>query len=104
MVTVLMKNKVGVYARALLRGGYWGGASSARRGFVVSTSCTPTNTNTNIGFRADLKKLARRYILTGMYSVHVFLKGDSNLCWREPAKNVNRVGVIGRGNLTIIPI
>ena len=99
-----MKNKVGVYARALLRGGNWNNTSNARRGFIVNTNNTPVNTNNNIGFRADLESFARRYILTGIYSAHVFLKGDPNLCWYKPAKNVNRMGVIGKGNLTIIPV
>jgi RNA-directed DNA polymerase len=39
--------------RALQRCGNWDNGSNARSGLIVNTNNTPTNTNTNISFRAD---------------------------------------------------
>ena len=39
--------------RALKRCGNWDNTTKARSGLIVNTNNTPTNTNTNIGFRAD---------------------------------------------------
>jgi RNA-directed DNA polymerase len=39
--------------RALRRCGNWDNGSDARSGLIVNTNNTPTNTNTNISFRAD---------------------------------------------------
>lgn len=42
--------------RALKRAGNWNNTTKARTGLIVNTNNEPTNTNNNIGFRADLDK------------------------------------------------
>jgi len=46
--------------RVLRRGGNWNNGANARTGLIVNTNNSPTNTNYNIGFRADLSCRRKR--------------------------------------------
>ena len=45
----------------LLRAGNWDNTTKARRGLIINTNNTPTNTNNNIGFRGAFGKSQMLY-------------------------------------------
>jgi len=80
--------------RALKRAGVWNNTTKARTGLIMNTNNAPTNTNNNIGFRADSDK--RQKLQSQEAASSAMSKGTPVHVGIGSAKHQNREGLFGR--------
>ena len=82
------KKRIKVVVCALLRAGNWNNTTKARRGMIVNTNNTPSNTNNNIGFRSAFGKSQMLYFYGNIVSA--LSKGILILVDKLTAKQIRK--------------